>query len=223
MGHIGEGDRAAVARGDLLQDVVRVQRPFPGGLPRCHRCSIEFPPDARHDSKPSPRHQSRRTRRRSPRRSMAYGGAVPADLPDLGLLFDLAMADARSGALIRSALRGVDLTASEYAVTSVLADSDGLTPSMVAARIGLPRSTMTTLIAGLERRGLLARSSAADRRSAHLWLTAAGRVVHDQAVAAVIARWWPVRDRLDLAETRRLVRRFVTEVDRELEAEPPTD
>lgn len=146
---------------------------------------------------------------------------MSTDLPDLGLLFDLAMADARSGALIRSALREVDLSASEYAVTSVLAESDGLTPSAVAAAIGVPRSTLTTLIAGLERRGLMARSGAADRRSAHLSLTKVGRAVHETAVAAVLARWSPVRDRLELAETRRLVRRFVTEVDRDLAAEPP--
>lgn len=72
-------------------------------------------------------------------------------------------------------LAATGLSEGRLAVLLLLERGASLTPAALADRLGVTRATVTGLIAGLERQGLLAREAdASDGRRAKLDLTAAG-------------------------------------------------
>jgi DNA-binding MarR family transcriptional regulator len=69
-----------------------------------------------------------------------------------------------------------DLTLAQYYLLGALAESDSLSVSHLAEAAGVAPPTVTRLVDGLERAGLLCRErSAADRRTVHVSLTKSGR------------------------------------------------
>jgi DNA-binding MarR family transcriptional regulator len=86
--------------------------------------------------------------------------------------------------------RAVPLTATEGMVMRYLQSHPIAAPSQIAAAVGLQRSNLSTLMRGLEQKGLIARTVAhGDRRGVTVRLTPAGRrnysVVRREWAAAV--------------------------------------
>jgi len=79
-------------------------------------------------------------------------------------------------------LAELGLRAGQFAVLTVLDHNPGVTQSEVSAALSIQRANFVSIIDQLERRGLAKRtSSAADRRSNSLTLTAAGRRMLERA------------------------------------------
>lgn len=75
----------------------------------------------------------------------------------------------------RRTFAGYDLTPTQYAVLSILADSPGMRQGDVSAALGIKRTNFVAVLDELERRGLARRKAvAADRRSRALFLTPDG-------------------------------------------------
>lgn len=87
------------------------------------------------------------------------------------------------------------------------AAADGLAPAALAQQAGVSRATVTGLLDGLEREGLVARhADASDRRALCIRLTPRGREVA-QAVVARHGRWIAgLFGTLDAAERAQLAR-----------------
>ncbi|MCA9690241.1 MAG: MarR family transcriptional regulator, partial [Myxococcales bacterium] len=84
----------------------------------------------------------------------------------------------RSLATFGDAFAAHDLSPGRYAVLMALARADGqLSPSTLASQIGVTRATVTGLVDGLARDGLVLRTeaTAGDRRRKGLQLSASGR------------------------------------------------
>src|SRR6266545_1242969 len=86
--------------------------------------------------------------------------------------------------------RAVSLAATEGMVMRYMQDHPIAAPKQIAAAVGLQRSNLSTLMAGLERRGLIERTmSEGDRRGVTVRLTEAGRrnymIVRREWAAAV--------------------------------------
>ena len=86
--------------------------------------------------------------------------------------------------------RAVPLTATEGMVMRYMQDHPITAPNQIAAAVGLQRSNLSTLMRGLERKGLIERTmSEGDRRGVTVRLTEAGRrnylVVRREWAAAV--------------------------------------
>lgn len=74
----------------------------------------------------------------------------------------------------------------EYAVIEAVGTWPGLTPSVIAITLGLPRNLLSALITGLTQSGLLTRvADAQDARRARLYLTTDGHRVR----AACLRHW----------------------------------
>jgi len=88
--------------------------------------------------------------------------------------------------------RAVSLTATEGMVMRYMQDHPIAAPKQIAAAVGLQRSNLSTLMAGLEREGLIERTmSEGDRRGVTVRLTEAGRrnyVVVRREWAAAVAK-----------------------------------
>jgi DNA-binding MarR family transcriptional regulator len=132
-------------------------------------------------------------------------------LPDgLGnVLFDVWLVSRATTALLDEALRPAGLDADEFAVYSVLASSDEVTPSDLARWMSAPATTVSSYVKRFETRGHVRRvPHPDDGRSYLLQLTAAGRRAHRDAGA----RFLPLLERVvheggaDLPETRRRLR-----------------
>lgn len=81
------------------------------------------------------------------------------------------------------------LSPSKFAILAALADSDGQSPSMLAAHLGVRRPTLTGLLDNLQAQGYISRQHAtSDRRRWRIHLSASGRALADQAVAAQLHR-----------------------------------
>jgi len=90
------------------------------------------------------------------------------------------------------ALRPVDLTASQFTTLVALMRQDGIPVSKLAERLSMDRTTMTRVLAPLERRGLLRLDVAeADQRSRRVVLVAEGRAL----VEAALPHWSRAQDR----------------------------
>lgn len=96
-----------------------------------------------------------------------------------GVLRDFLQRLVRDGLLEPSRYAGTGLTASEVAALAELAEdagAGGLSQRELGGRLGLEKSTVSRLAAGLEGRGWLVRArDPADRRLYRLRLTAPGR------------------------------------------------
>jgi DNA-binding MarR family transcriptional regulator len=116
---------------------------------------------------------------------------------EIGLLFDVFVADERVGKLLRLALAPLGLKPMEYAVTSMLATLGPKTPGELAKITAMRPSTLSGYLATLTSRGLVHRAPApGDGRSAVLELTAEGERIHGAAVLAVRQRWARLRTEL---------------------------
>lgn len=71
-----------------------------------------------------------------------------------------------------------DLSEGRFAVLLAVEESPGLSPAEVATRVGVTRATVTGLVDGLARLGLVSRrTDGADRRALSLRLTPAGKAL----------------------------------------------
>ncbi len=84
--------------------------------------------------------------------------------------------------LIDVAIQESGLDADEFAIYSVLASDDGLTPSELAQWMAAAPTTVSSYVKRFERRGHISRiPNAEDGRSYRVQLTAAGRDAHRHA------------------------------------------
>lgn len=73
------------------------------------------------------------------------------------------------------ALANTGLTVTQYALLARIGRSDGLSRTMLAAQLGMDRTTLTRNLLPLERQGLVANKAGEDRREKTLHLSAAGK------------------------------------------------
>lgn len=125
------------------------------------------------------------------------------DGEDIGILFEVLVAHERVGALLRLILQPLGLTPSEYAVTSLLITAGPRTHGAIGERLGITRSTLSGLLASLERKELVERRPVEDGRSALIRMTATGRRLHRRAERAVSRHWIARQDPNSIKETRR--------------------
>jgi DNA-binding MarR family transcriptional regulator len=87
--------------------------------------------------------------------------------------------------LLAEAMEGSGLRPDEYAVYSALFEFEPISPSDVAAMVGMPPTTVSHYIRAMRERGHLREmTNPQDTRSRMLSLTAAGRRAHRRANAA---------------------------------------
>ncbi|MFC7625508.1 MarR family winged helix-turn-helix transcriptional regulator [Microlunatus sp. GCM10028923] len=127
----------------------------------------------------------------------------PGDEVAIGILFDVLVAHERVGALLRVILQPLGLTPSEYAVTSLLITAGPRTHGAIGRRLGITRSTLSGLLASLERKDLIERRPVEDGRSALITMTATGRRLHRRAERAVARHWTERQDPKSIKETQR--------------------
>lgn len=110
------------------------------------------------------------------------GGSSETD-PRLGnVLFDVWLLSRSTTSVIDDALRSSGLDADEFAIYSVLAASDGMTPTELARWMSAPATTVSSYVNRFERRGHVQRTpNPADRRSYRVELSPAGRRAHAAA------------------------------------------
>ena len=99
---------------------------------------------------------------------------------DLGnVLFDVWLVSRAATALIDEAIRPSGLDADEFAIYSVLASGDGMTPTDLAQWMAAPATTVSSYVKRFERRGHVKRvANPDDGRSHRVTLTASGRKAH---------------------------------------------
>jgi DNA-binding MarR family transcriptional regulator len=107
-------------------------------------------------------------------------GPVPELDARLGnVLFDVWLVSRATTALIDGAVKDSGLNADEFAVYSVLASTDGMTPSALAHWMAAPATTVSSYVKRFERRGHVHRvPHPGDGRSYRVQLTAQGRAAH---------------------------------------------
>jgi DNA-binding MarR family transcriptional regulator len=114
----------------------------------------------------------------------ARGEHNAAAEPGTSLLFDVFATSQAVGRLLAAAMRGGPLTPSEYAIYSAIFELEAATPTSLAARLGMPLTTLADQLRAMERRGHVARlPHPTDGRSHRLVLSAAGREAHRAANA----------------------------------------
>ncbi len=125
------------------------------------------------------------------------------------VLFDVWLVSRATTALLDDVVRQAGLDADEFAVYSVLASGDGMTPTELAHWMAAPPTTVSSYVKRFEQRGHVRRvPHPADRRSYRLQLTAEGRRTHGAAGEL----FQPVLDRVvegvgpGLADTHRRLR-----------------
>ena len=85
-------------------------------------------------------------------------------------------------ALLLDAMAGGPLTPEEYGFYSILFEAESITPTEIAARLGVPKTTVMERVRVMEERGHARRvAHPRDGRSYHLVLTAAGLASHKRA------------------------------------------
>lgn len=112
------------------------------------------------------------------------GGGEPARLV-MSLLTTTRQIDAACAGL----LSGHGLSEGLFAALLAVKANPGITPGKLAGQLSVTRATVTGLVDGLSRRGLLERAAdPADRRSQTLLVTGAGETLA-QGLSAIYARW----------------------------------
>jgi DNA-binding MarR family transcriptional regulator len=103
--------------------------------------------------------------------------------PGLGnVLFDVWLVSRAVHDLIDDAIRSAGLDADEYAIYSVLASGDALTPTELAQWMAAPPTTVSSYIKRFEKRGHMVRvTNPEDGRSHRVQLTAEGQQAHKRA------------------------------------------
>lgn len=106
----------------------------------------------------------------------------PIDRGPNNVLFDAWLVSRSVHQLIDEAIEKSGLNADEFAIYSVLAAADGLTPSDLAQWMAAAPTTVSSYVKRFERRGHITRTpNAEDGRSYQLRLTPAGRDAHRRA------------------------------------------
>ena len=104
--------------------------------------------------------------------------------PGTSLLFDVFATNQAVARLLAAAMRDSPLTPAEYAIYSAIFELEAATPTTLAARLGMPLSTLADHLRGVEGRGHAARlPHPTDGRSYRVVLTAGGREAHRAANA----------------------------------------
>ena len=120
-----------------------------------------------------------------------------APRPDPGLgnvLFAVWLVSRAANATIDAAMRDTGLDADEFAVYSVLAQGDGMTPTDLAHWMTAPTTTVSSYVKRFEQRGHVERRvHPDDGRSYLIRLTADGREAH----RAAGARFLPLLDHVN--------------------------
>jgi DNA-binding MarR family transcriptional regulator len=110
----------------------------------------------------------------------AASGGLDARLDNV--LFDVWLVSRATAALLDEALRGSGLDSDEFAVYSVLASSEFMTPTELARWMSAPPTTVSSYVKRFEqRRHIVKTPHPGDGRSYRLSLTAAGRRAHRRA------------------------------------------
>lgn len=98
------------------------------------------------------------------------------------LLFDLFAASQQVRSLLASAMDGSGLRPDEYAVYSALLEFEPMSPTDIAASVGMPPTTVSHYVRAMRERGHLWEvANPRDTRSRLLSLTASGRRAHRRA------------------------------------------
>jgi DNA-binding MarR family transcriptional regulator len=98
------------------------------------------------------------------------------------LLFDLFAANQRVRSLLTTAMDGAGLKPDEYAVYSALVEFEPVSPTEIAAIVGMPATTLSHYIRSMRERGHIdERRNPQDSRSRVLTLTMSGRSAHRRA------------------------------------------
>jgi DNA-binding MarR family transcriptional regulator len=109
----------------------------------------------------------------------------PSDRPEgntLSLLFDVHAAAQAVGSLLDAVMASDGLRPAQYAVYSVVFESERISPTALARQLGVPLTTAIDHVRAMERRGHARRHpNPADRRSFLVTLTAAGLAAHRAA------------------------------------------
>jgi DNA-binding MarR family transcriptional regulator len=109
----------------------------------------------------------------------------PSDRPEgstLSLLFDVYAASQAVGSLLDAAMAGDGLRPGQYAVYSAVFESERISPTVLAHRLGVPLTTAIDHVRAMERRGHARRHpNPADGRSFLVALTAQGLAAHRAA------------------------------------------
>ena len=110
-----------------------------------------------------------------------------------------------TGRLLGGHLAGSGLSASEFAVYSVVLAEGRLTPGRLAEVLGMPPTTVSSVVRQMHSRGHLSRvRNPADGRSVLLELTPSGRRVTQRATRGFVTAIDAFRANLDIAESRLL-------------------
>jgi DNA-binding MarR family transcriptional regulator len=98
------------------------------------------------------------------------------------VLFDVWLVSRAATARITEALREAGLDADEFAIYSILASTNGMTPTELAHWMAAPATTVSSYVKRFTRRGHVEQvDNESDRRSYLIRLTNAGRAVHQAA------------------------------------------
>lgn len=112
------------------------------------------------------------------------------------LLFDVWVLANSTRAVLDDALRPSGLGAEEFALYSAIRREGGITPTELASLMALPPTTVSSIVARLQRRGHARRApNPGDARSHRIELTEAGLAAH----AAAAGFFAPVLARVELA------------------------
>lgn len=98
------------------------------------------------------------------------------------LLFDVWVVANSTRALLDRALRPSGLSAEDFALYSAIRRDNGVTPTELSSLMALPPTTVSSIVARLERRGHVRRApNPADARSYRIQLTPSGQAAHAAA------------------------------------------
>jgi len=113
---------------------------------------------------------------------------VPKASEPPNFLFPLFVTGQLASALLGRAIGETGLTPNEFAVVSIIGALGPITPSELAARAGMPPTTMSDYVSRLRTRGLVEPSPHPDdRRSYRLELTDDGRERNARALEGLLA------------------------------------
>jgi DNA-binding MarR family transcriptional regulator len=105
--------------------------------------------------------------------------------PPTSLLFDVFALNQAVGRMLAAYMVDSPLTPAEYAFYSAIFETESITPSALAGRLGMPLTTVMDHVTRLERRRHISRwTDPRDRRATRVVLTADGLAAHRAANAS---------------------------------------
>jgi len=108
--------------------------------------------------------------------------AADGSQPPTSLLFDVFALYQAVGRMLATYMIESPLTPAEYALISAIFETESITPTRLAARLGMPLTTLMDHLARFEARGHITRMvDPRDRRATRVVLTAAGLAAHRAA------------------------------------------